>query len=317
METRSNHILVGGVMLALVAALAAGIIWLAGFGSGLHKEYDIFFTQSVEGLAKGGIVTYSGVPSGEVKSIELWRANPGFVRVRIEVRPDTPVLEGTTASIQGSFTGPSSILLDGATKGAPPLTDPGPAGVPEIPTKRTGLGALLNSAPQLMERLSTLSDQLSQLLDEKNQKSFGHILANTERLTSALADSGPDLRATVAETRVTMQRASVAIESVGKLAESSNALVNEDGRPMMADLRKAAQQAQNSMANLDAAITEAKPGLHALSTQTLPEVSLLVRDLRVMAESLSAVAGKIDRGGAGALIGGGTLPDYKPGRSGK
>ena len=104
METRSNHILVGGVMLALVAALAAGIIWLAGFGTGLHKEYDIFFAQSVEGLAKGGVVTFSGVPSGQITHIELWQDNPGFVRVRIEVRPDTPVLIGTTASIQGSFT---------------------------------------------------------------------------------------------------------------------------------------------------------------------------------------------------------------------
>jgi phospholipid/cholesterol/gamma-HCH transport system substrate-binding protein len=121
METRSNHILVGGVVLVLLAALVAFTVWLAGLGGGLRKEYDIFFAQSVEGLAKGGTVTYSGVPSGVVKSIELWKDNPGFVRVRIEVRPETPVLIGTTASLQGSFTGPSTILLDGAVKGAPPM----------------------------------------------------------------------------------------------------------------------------------------------------------------------------------------------------
>ncbi len=317
METRSNHILVGGVVLALLAGLVAFTVWLAGLGGGIQKEYDIFFTQSVEGLATGGVVTYSGVPSGEVKSIELWKENPGFVRVRIKVRPETPVLIGTTASLQGSFTGPSSILLDGAVKGAPPITEAGPAGAPVIPTKRTGLGALLNSAPQLMERLSTLSDQLSALLDEKNQKSFANILKNTDRLTGSLADSGPDIRATIVETRNTMKSASQAIGSVGALAESTRTLVDQDGRPMMADLRVAAKQAQTSLANLDAAMSAARPAIQTLSTETVPEVTQLVRDLRVMSDSLGSVASRLDQGGAGAILSGPKLPDYQPKGSGK
>ena len=317
METRSNHILVGGVMLALVAALAAGIIWLAGFGSGLHKEYDIFFAQSVEGLAKGGVVTFSGVPSGQITHIELWHDNPGFVRVRIEVRPDTPVLIGTTASIQGSFTGPSSILLDGAVKGAPEISETGPAGVPVIPTKRTGLGALLNSAPQLLERISALTEKVTELLNENNQKSLKHILSNTDKLTGELAKSGPDLRATINETRATMKQASKAVDEIGKLAGTTNTLLSEDGRPMIADLRKTVRQADASLASLDATLKDARPGVQAFSNQTMPEVSQLVRDLRVMSESLGSVANKIDQGGAGALLGSPKLPDYKPGRSGQ
>ena len=317
METRSNHILVGGVMLALIAALAAGIIWLAGFGSGLRKEYDIFFAQSVEGLAKGGVVTFSGVPSGQITHIELWQDNPGFVRVRIQVRPDTPVLIGTTASIQGSFTGPSSILLDGAVKGAPELSEKGPAGVPVIPTKRTGLGALLNSAPQLLERISALTEKVTELLNEKNQKSLGSILSNTDKLTGELAKSGPDLRATIIETRVTMKQAAQAVDEIGKLAGTTNALIAEDGRPLIADLRKTVRQADASLASLDATLKDVRPGVQAFSTQTLPEVGQLVRDLRIMSESLGSVANKIDQGGAGALLGSPKLPDYKPGRSGQ
>ena len=60
METRSNHILVGGVVLGLLAALAGFIVWLAGINGGLTKSYDIFFQQSVEGLSQGGTVTYAG-----------------------------------------------------------------------------------------------------------------------------------------------------------------------------------------------------------------------------------------------------------------
>jgi phospholipid/cholesterol/gamma-HCH transport system substrate-binding protein len=317
METRSNHILVGGVVLALLAGLVAFTIWIAGLSGGKQKVYDIFFEQSVEGLAKGGTVTYAGVPSGEVREIELWRANPGFVRVRVAVKEDTPILQGTTASLQGSFTGPSSILLDGALKGAPEIVEIGPAGAAVIPTKRSGLGALLNSAPQLLERLSTLTERLTELLSEGNQKSFAGILENTERLSATLARNGPQMEATLAETRQTIKQAGIAAEQIGQLSGSVNGLLNEEGRPMMADLRKTVKQAERSMASLDTVLAEARPGVQAFSKQTIPEVGQLVRDLRTMSESLGSVAQKLDQGGAGALLSSPPLPDYKPGRNDK
>ncbi len=311
METRSNHILVGGVVLGLLAALVLFIVWISGINDGKQKQYDIFFQQSVEGLSTGGIVTYAGVPSGEVKKIELWRANPGFVRVRIAVDEETPILQGTTASLQGSFTGPSSILLDGAKKGAPEITDEGPTGVPVIPTKTTGLGALLNSAPKLMERLATLSERLTELLNDDNQNSAAAILRNTEQFSAALARNGPQIDATLRETRQAIQAAGVAADQLAKLGTNANAMVAEDARPMIADLRQAAAQAKNSMASLDAALGDARPGLQAFSTQTVPELGQLVRDLRVTSEALGSVATKLDQGGAGAVLGGSKLPDYK------
>ncbi|MGZ9927691.1 MlaD family protein, partial [Escherichia coli] len=81
-----------------------------------------FFQQSVEGLANGSQVSFAGVPAGQVKQIALWEKDPQFVRVRIAVNEEVPILVGTTATIQGSFTGVSTILLDGARSGAPPIT---------------------------------------------------------------------------------------------------------------------------------------------------------------------------------------------------
>ncbi len=317
METRSNQILVGSVVLILLIGLLGFVVWIAGLSGGRMREYDIFFQQSVEGLATGGTVTYAGVPSGEVRKIELWRADPGFVRVRVAVKDETPILQGTTASLQGSFTGPSTILLDGAVKGAPPITDGGPAGVPVIPTKRTGLGALLNNAPQLLERLSSLTERLTELLNEQNQKSFSGILENTNRLTASLARNGPQLDATLAETRQTIRQAGLAAQQLSALTGTTNTLLNESGRPMIEDLRKTAASAQKSMASLDAVLADARPGVQAFSKQTIPEVGQLVRDLRSMSESLGSVAQKLDQGGAGSLLGSPALPDYKPGRAEK
>lgn len=313
METRSNHILVGSVVLALLAAVALFTVWLAQLGSGGERYYDIFFKQSVEGLSKGSTVSFSGVPSGQVDEIALWPKDPEFVRVRIRVKQETPILQGTTAQISGvGFTGVSQINLDGAVKGAPPITDIGPAGKPVIPTKPGALGELLSNAPQLLERLTTLSERLTQLLGDENQASIASILKNVNRLSDSLADRGPEIAATMAETRVTIQKAGVAVEEIGRLAGTTNALLDGEGRPLMADLRKTVQSAQHSMDALDAAIGDARPGLQAFSKQTIPEVGQLVRDLRDMSEALTAVAGRLDRGGAGSLIGSPKLPDYEP-----
>ncbi len=308
METRSNHILVGGVVLALLAALAAFLVWLSGLSGGDAKEYDIFYKQSVEGLAKGSSVSFSGVPSGQIVEIELWRDNPEFKRVRVSLKKDTPVLQGTTATILGSFTGPSTVVLDGAVKGMPPIADLGPAGRPVIPTKRGGLGALLNSAPQLLERLSTLTERLTELISDKNQASISGILANTNRLTDALADKGPDIAKTLADTRIAIAQAGTAAEKIGNLADS----VNGQAGPLVGDLRETVASAKRSMDTLDKTLKDAQPGVQAFSKTTMPEVGQLVRDLRVMSESLSSVATKIDQGGATSILGSPKLPDYQP-----
>ena len=72
METRANHVLVGVVTLALLAALALAIVWIARLGEGEQKQYDIFFKQSVAGLANGSQVSFAGVPVGKVDEIVLW-----------------------------------------------------------------------------------------------------------------------------------------------------------------------------------------------------------------------------------------------------
>ena len=319
METRSNHVLVGAVVLILLAVLAIFTVWIARLGGSSEKEYDIFFKQSVDGLAKGSAVTFSGVPSGQVKGISLWKPDPQFVRVRISVDDATPILQGTTASISGvGFTGVSQISLEGARKGADPIACPDtnadsvcPYGVPVIPPKQGGLGAILNSAPQLLERLSTLTERLTGLLSDKNQTSIAGILENTNRLSDALADRGPEIAATLAQTRVAIQQAGDAAQSIGQLANTTNGVLADDVQPAMRNLNQAIAAAQQSAETLNGAIQDARPGLQTFSKQTIPEANRLVRDLRTTATALSSIAEKVDQGGAGALVGSSKLPDYK------
>ena len=309
MENRSNHVLVGGVVLVLLAVALALIVWFAGFGGTNEKRFDILFKTSVDGLAKGSSVTFSGVPVGKVEEIVVMPDQPELIRVRIQVKDDTPVLQGTTATIAGvGFTGVSQINLDGAVTGAPAIDQPGPFGYPLIPPKAGGLGAVLANAPQLLDRLTTLTERITDLLNPTNQRSISNILAHIDTLSGSLADRGPEIAATLAQTRVAIQQAGDAAQKIGNLADTTNANV----APLLANMNQAVDSAKHSMANLDEAITDAKPGIKALSTQTVPAINQLVRDLGDTAASLSALSARLDRGGAGGLIGGPKLPDYKP-----
>ncbi|QLC23016.1 MCE family protein [Parasphingopyxis sp. CP4] len=313
MENRSNQILVGSVVLGLIALLVFITVWLTRIGDGSDNSYDIYFAQSVDGLARGSGVTYAGVPVGQINEISLVPDNPEFVRVRISIDESVPILEGTTATIAGiGFTGVSQISLDGGVQGGEPIDDEGPEGVPVIPTRPGAFGELLNSAPRLLERLTTLTERLTELLGDRNQNSIAAILANTERLTNELSAQGPEITQTLTETRVAIRQVGIAVEEIGQLANTTDNLLGSEGQGLMRDLRSAVASAESSMEALDRTITAAEPGLNAFSEQTVPEIGQLVRDLGEMSESLTAVSQRINREGAGSLVGTARLPDYEP-----
>jgi phospholipid/cholesterol/gamma-HCH transport system substrate-binding protein len=312
METRANHVWVGAVTLLLLAALAAFIIWLAKLGEGDQHDYDIFFKQSVDGLAKGTAVSYAGVPAGQIKDIELWPKDPNFVRVRVAVDEKIPILQGTTATIQGSFTGVSNIQLNGGVRGAPPIREPGPNGVPVIPTKTGGLGALLNNAPLLLERLTALTERLTLLLSDQNQASISNILANTDKMTGNLANAAPQVERTLAELQITLRQATTTLATFEKVGNSANTLLGEDGTSLAAQLRQTLKSAQGAVDELKGTLGDARPAARQLSQSTLPAAEATLRDLRSATRALRNVTEKIDDGGAGSLLGSPKLPEYKP-----
>ncbi|MBO0749352.1 MAG: MCE family protein [Porphyrobacter sp.] len=312
METRANYVWVGAITLVLLAALAAFIVWIAGFGVSDQKKYDIFFPQAVEGLSEGSQVTFSGVPVGKVVMMKLWRKDPQFVQVRISVKQDTPILQGTTATVLGSFTGVSTIQLDGARPGAPPITRPGRDGVPEIQPKAGGLGAILSSAPQLLDSLTTLTDRLTELLNPQNQRSMSHILENTDRITKNLADASPRADAVLAQLQTTLGQADATLAQFQQTLGSTDRLLNQQGPSLAEQLRQTLASAKDAADALKATMNDTRPAARELSQSTLPQAEAALRDLRRTTAALRQMTESIQNQGAGSLLKGQKLPDYKP-----
>lgn len=315
METRANHLWVGAVTLVLLAALAAFIVWIARLGQGAQNEYDIFYAQSVSGLTNGSQVAYAGVPVGQVTDVALSEDNPEFVRVRIRVKDTVPILVGTTATIQASFTGVSTILLDGARGGAPAITcetTACPEGRPVIPPKDGGINALLNNAPLLLERLATLTENLNTLLGPENQEQLSGILANSNQLTRELAQAAPRLEGTFSELEIALREAGEALDAFEQATVTTDRMMNQEGPALAEELRGTLKSANEAAASLAATLEDTRPAARQLRETTLPTAEATLQDLRVTSRALRQLTEKLDNQGVGALVQGQSLPDYEP-----
>ena len=88
--------------------------------------------------------------------------------------------------------------------------------------------------------------------------------------------------------------------------------MNNEGKPLAAELRATLRSANDAAAALAATLEDTRPAAKQLRESTLPNAEATLQDLRSTSRALRAITEKLESEGAGALVGGKTLPDYKP-----
>lgn len=313
METRASYVLVGSFVLVAAAALVAFLIWVgaAGFDAAVDR-YRIEFEGSVNGLQPGSAVRYQGIRVGQVTSLGIDPVNPERVRAVIEVVPGTPVVQGVVASLElQGVTGGVYVQLAGGTAGAPPLVPLPGEELAVIPSRTSGLAAVLQSVPDLIARTTDLIGGASGFFTVENQQAIASILANVDRVTGSLADQTQDLRAAT-------QRLEALMTNVDGLVEETRvdaARLSDGAAGLIATLDTQVRQVSASIQSLSAGFTESGNQLATLLRRTRPaledfantgtyEFSLMVAELRELAENLSRVALRLEEGPTQFLLGG-------------
>jgi len=166
METDKHYFFEGLFIIGFSIAAAFFAMWLGSPGHHDDVLYRIHFSDSVSGLTVGDPVTFHGVDAGTVKSIAIDPDNALLVRVDVRLRKETPVRTDTRASLAlKGITGVVYIELSGGDPAAQPLlAATSPNQTPEIPSEQTGLKAMLDKLPELVDKFSDIEDQVKQLL---------------------------------------------------------------------------------------------------------------------------------------------------------
>ncbi|HYL31860.1 MAG TPA: MlaD family protein [Stellaceae bacterium] len=277
METRAEYVLVGGFVVILLAGLAVVLLWFvqAPFKvSAAH--YDIYFDGSISGLDIGSDVRYNGVLVGRVAKITLDPQRPTQVHVTVDINQDMTIRSDAVAELQvKGLTGTAFVEITGGSGTAPPLVAENGQRYPVIRSRSSQLTELFNGMPVLIQKLSTLADQLNGVTDAQNRAAFAETLANMRQVSAVLAAHSRDIDT-----------------SLGGLSAAV----------------KHFDQAAN---NLDQMMRESRKPVSDFTSRGLPELQQLLADSRVLVTELTRLVDSLNRDPS-QVIYGNRLQGYTP-----
>ena len=319
MEPKVNYVLVGSFVAVLGAAVLAGILWLGKTDyRGAYDRYEAYMRESVAGLSVNSTVQYRGVDVGRVKSITLNPDNPEEVLLTLNIARGTPIKTDTIAVLdtQG-LTGLATIDLTGGSREAPPLQALDGQEYPVIETGPSlffrmdeAISRLLSEKglTKLLHDLGTVAKGAAEVLDEENRTAL-------KRTIKDLSDVAQTVAAHKAQIEQGLNGAARSADNLVKTTAS----LNEHVPVLLARINKSAaaldtltEELAKTSKVVGAVMNETRPELQQFSRQTMPEIGLLVTELRQLASTLTRVARDLERE-PNSLVFGRTAPPRGPG----
>jgi phospholipid/cholesterol/gamma-HCH transport system substrate-binding protein len=313
-EIRASYVIVGAVVLALLAGLAAFSLWLVDAGVDRDvARYEVAFAGSVSGLQEGGQVLYRGIPVGRVGDIRIDPDNVETVLVTVEVERATPIKADTVATLEfQGLTGIAYVQLRGGTQASARL-DPNARTPPRIASRRSALERVFESTPELLARTVAVVDRLSLLLTDENMASLAGILRNVETVTATLAERSAEVDAvlagaaemsgeiqgTAAELR---QLATDLRHLTGRLDQQIDGVGGALG-DTFSELRGAASSTAGAAGRLEQILGELEQPVDDFAATGLYEFTQLIGETRLLVAALSRITKEFERDPAGFLIG--------------
>lgn len=329
METKANYALIGAFAVAGFLGILLFLMWFAKLQ--LDRQftyYDIFFTE-VAGLGVSSDVLYAGVKVGSVVSVQLAGEGATAVRVRIEVAEDTPIRTDSRAFIESqAVTGVSNVGITPGNSASSLLRDQAPDGdIPVIPSSRSAFQTLTTEGPQIIEKLNTVAQQLTELLGEQNQTRVAAILDNVERssanldramddiskATDAIGTAADGIAAFGDKLDTLSLTADDALRSFGAAAETADGTLasatltldqvrdyvagdltgltqrlDQTAADVQADLSRLSTQAGATLANLDVALASGTGAFDAAQGMLATDLGPIIGDLRLTLGNVNA-----------------------------
>ena len=290
MEEKVNFAVVGVFVLALGAALIAGVLWLSSGGAyrRAYDSYQTYMTESVSGLSRDAPVRYRGVEVGRVRRMALAPGHVEQVQLTLDIERGTPVKQDTVAvlRVQG-LTGIAYVELTGGSNDSLALqARPGEA----HPVIRSGPSLMVrldSSITALLTNLNRTGENVSALLDEDNRREFKQTLADLRILSHTLAARSAAIDSGLSSAARALDNAARVSGDLPRLLERMQKSANGFDR-MASDIARAG-------ASVRADVAGARTDLRQATDELVPEVRLLVSELRETTASLRRFSEQLEQ----------------------
>lgn len=288
MDRKINYAMVGLFVIALAATWLAISLWLAlGDIYTEYTTYQVYMDESVSGLYRDAPVKYQGVEIGKVSSIKLNPAVPDQVQLLLDIESAVPIKEDTTAvlTVQG-MTGIAFVDLTGGSLGSPLLVAREDQFYPVIRSAPSFFSRLDMSGTKLVANLNVLANALANVLDAKGTQTLRDTLENINKITAAFAHRQAELEQGIVSAAKLLENGVVASAQLGPLLSQSNATAKS--------FEDMAATVSITGENINRYVTNSGAGVQQFSRQTLPELGVLISELRRLADTLQGIGQNLE-----------------------
>jgi phospholipid/cholesterol/gamma-HCH transport system substrate-binding protein len=287
-ERDAKYAAVAAFALLAVAAAVVFVLWYSGAGERRdYVRYEIYFDGSVSGLARGSPVRYLGVEVGRVQNLSVDRANPGRVKVLADVDSQAPISGATRARLGLlGLTGLLYIDLQKDPTGNPSRELSRGEQYPVIPSRPGDIEAFLAKLPDLLGRAAGVTERLELLLSDQNLDAMSETLKNVQQASR-------DLPAVTREATLLATDLRRTSTEVSELAASLRAVTDKTGPQLeatIADTRKAMDKLGRTADSLDRIVSDHEATLSQFAGSGVADLQQLIVDLRETSEQMRQLA---------------------------
>lgn len=289
MERNANYALVGAITLGLFIGLVVFIVWLARISfAQQYTIYDVTFVGPISGLSQGGEVHFNGIKVGDVTQIGLDQTDPRNVVAVARITSDVPIRTDSYATLEPlGITGVTYIQITAGSASSPLLRDVAPPGaIPVIRSRTSALSGLLQGGGTVLNAAVDTLQRVNRILSDANIRSVTLTLHNIQSVTTELNQR----KALITDADQSLKDIDQAATSITQLSNTSQQLINGDGRRALSNAADAAQQLKATAADARGLVDKLQGPASDFAANGLPQLAAAIASLQRAADSLNQLA---------------------------